>query len=117
MANDNNQDKHKPITQSSKQRLSAIEIFLIAATVFVVGFVGWAVYSAVTDVEEMPEDQTIEETVPEDDADERDSATVPEAPEIESAEDLDDALDALDDTDLESGSDSEEELEGVEDEL
>lgn len=110
-----NKPSNVPENTGKKSKLNLIEIFLIAATVFVLGFVGYAVYQAVTDVEEMPEEQQMEATEPE--AEDDSALEVPEAPEIDSAEDLDTALETLDETDPDAGSDSEDELEESEEEL
>lgn len=96
------------------KRLSWVEIFLIVATLFVLGFVGYAVYQAATDVEEMPQEeqtQSAEESSPDEGTD------VLQAPNIESSEDLDAALEVMDEADLESANESLNELEDAEGQL
>ncbi|MEX0748726.1 MAG: hypothetical protein WD467_03585 [Candidatus Saccharimonadales bacterium] len=93
-----------------KYRLTPIELFLIAATVFVVGFVGYAVYQT-QQIAEQPLEET--EIAPRDDAADR----VPDAPEVESAQDLDAAVQTLDEIDPEAGLEEDSELESQASEL
>lgn len=82
--------------------ITAVESVLIAATIAVIIFVGFAIYQASQDMVEI-EDPVAEETGQ---TSGEEQGETPDAPVIEDEEDLDQARDSLNDIDFEQQLDS-----------